>query len=682
MVFPINLILNLMKNLFLLLLLTALLAGSSYSQDFSRMKGSEICSMKKSKMLHPENYFQDSPNSVNTPRHSYDVLNYKLNLDIYSCYFSPYPKSFTASNIITFRVDSTLNNIKLDVNNASLAIDSVKLISGTVLTFTHASNILTVNLDRIYNVGEVVNIRIKYRHLNVTDASFYVSGSSGYVFTDAEPEGARGWFPCWDRPSDKATIDLTAKVPLSLSVRLGGNGRLNDSTITGDSLFYHWISRDPVSTYLVVMTSKTGYQIDMIYWHKLSNPSDSIPFRFYSPTGVSSAVVKNVMNNMTNWYSQAYSEMAFEKNGFAYVPNSAGFVWGGMENQTLTTVNSWGENLASHEFAHQWWGDMVTCASWSNEGFATWSESYWVERTGGYTAYKSMINTDANSYLSGNPGWAISVPSWDITTPNTNTLFNYEITYCKGSCVLHLLRYTLGDSLFFAGLKAYGTDTTNFRLKNSTIPDFFTKMSSVAGQDLSWFYNAWIYQPNHPLYQNQYYFTNLGGGQFKVNFLAKQTQSGFFPIPIMVRISFNSGSDTTIKVMNSANNQWFSWTFNRQPTSVLFDPNNEIVIKTASLIMGTEENTSEIPAKFDLYQNYPNPFNPVTNIAFDLPKNAEVKILVYDVSGKQVEELVNEFLQAGRHSVSFNGMKKASGVYYYKIQAGDFTSVKKMIMIK
>ncbi|MCX6162355.1 MAG: M1 family aminopeptidase, partial [Ignavibacteriae bacterium] len=459
-----------MKKLFLLFLLAVLFTGSSYTQDFSKMKGSEICSMKKSKMSHPENFFQDSPNSVNTPRHSFDVLNYKLNLNIFRCYASPYPKDFVASNIITFRVDSTLTYIKLNANNTSLAIDSVRLMSGTNLTFTHTSNIVTINMDRTYNVGEIVNVKVNYRHLNVTDASFYVSGSSGYVFTDAEPEGARGWYPCWDKPSDKATLDLTVKVPLT--VRLGSNGRLNDSTVTGDSLYYHWISRDPISTYLVTMTSKVGYTIDIIYWHKLSNPSDSIPIRLYSPAGTSSAVVKNVMVQMTTYYSQKFTEHAFEKNGFAYVPNSAGFGWGGMENQTLTTVNSWGVNLAAHEYAHQWFGDMVTCASWANiwlnEGFATWSEALWEERNGSYTAYKTMINSDASSYMSGNPGWALSVPSWDVTTPDANTLFNFAITYCKGSCVLHLLRYTLGDTVFFNGLRAYASDTVNFRLKNST----------------------------------------------------------------------------------------------------------------------------------------------------------------------------------------------------------------------
>jgi aminopeptidase N len=670
-----------MKKFILTIIAFLAIINLGFSQDYEGKRGSEICSMKHTKMTHLENYFQDSPN---TPRHSFDVINYKLNVDLYACYFSPYPKSFTASNVITFRVDSTLNNIKLNALNASLAIDSVRLMSGTALTYSQVSNILTINLDRTYNVGEIVNVKINYRHLNVTDASFYNSGSTGYVFTDAEPEGARGWFPCWDRPSDKATTDLTAKVPLS--VRLGGNGRLNDSLVTGDSLYYHWVSRDPMSTYLVVMTSKVGYTLNIVYWHPASHPLDSIPLRLYSPSNASSAGIAAILPTATTYFSAAFGEMPFEKNGFCYVPNSAGFVWGGMENQTLTTINSWNENTTLHEYAHQWFGDMITCASWSNiflnEGFATWNESYWVERTGGYTAYKNMILTDASSYMSGNPGWAISVPSWDVTTPDANTLFNFAITYCKGSCVLHLLRYTLGDSLFFAGMKAYATDTANFKLKNTTIPEFFGKMGSVAGQDLSWFYNAWIYQPNHPTYQNNYYFTNLGGGQYRVNFLAKQTSASFFPIPIMIKMSFATGADTTVKVMNNVNNQMFSFIFNRQPTAVVFDPNNEIVIKTASLIMGTEENISSTPSQFELKQNYPNPFNPVTNIEYDIPKNSNVKVIVYDNSGKEVSVIVNEFKQAGKYSSSFNAMNLASGVYFYKIQAGDFTAVKKMTLIK
>ena len=123
-----------------------------------------------------------------------------------------------------------------------------------------------------------------------------------------------------------------------------------------------------------------------------------------------------------------------------------------MEHQTMTFVSSFGFELLAHELAHQWFGNKVTCGSWAdiflNEGFATFAEAIWLEKDGGFTAYKNEIDYDASSYLGGNPGWPIVNPSWAFTPPNVNQLFNFAITYAKGACVLHQLRYVMGDSHF------------------------------------------------------------------------------------------------------------------------------------------------------------------------------------------------------------------------------------------
>ena len=654
----------------------------SFGQDLNFHNGAERCSYTKS---HSKNGFilnhLDSPNA---PRHSFNVLKYTLNMNIYNCFKSPYPYTFSASNKMQFRVDSSLTSIYLNAVSTSMTIDSIRLVGGPLLVYTHASDKLTITMNRTYSVGEIAEMIIYYRHNSVSDGAFYVQ--SGYVFTDAEPEGARKWFPCWDRPSDKALLDLTAKVPSN--VKLGSNGRLADSTASADTIWYHWVSRDSVSTYLVVMTGNTSFNIAIVKWPRISNPLDTVPIRLYYNSGNSYTWTLNNIGPMTTYYSQKYGEHPFEKNGFA--TGGSQFVWGGMENQTLTTLCSycWDESTVSHEYAHQWFGDMITCATWAdiflNEGFATFTEAVWLERAGGYSAYKSNINSDASSYLSGNPGWAISVPSWAINTPDVNTLFDYSITYCKGACVLHQLRYVLGDTVFFNAIKSYATDTANFKYRAATIPDFFTKIGSVAGQDLSWFMNAWIYQPNHPVYQNGYNFANLGGGQWRINFLAKQSQTnaGFFPMPIEIKFSFATGSDTTVRVMNNVNNQLFSFYFNRQPTSVVFDPSNMIVLKTASLSVGVNENEGKVPDKYNLYQNEPNPFNPVTNTNYDVAKNSHVKLIVYDLLGKEVKTLVNENQNAGKYTASFNGMNLSSGVYLYRLETDNFTSVKKMLLIK
>ena len=663
------------KALFLLIILDFLFSGLLSAQHYGGSKGSSYCSKRKIESVKKMSNLMISPD---TPRHSFDVLNYTLNLDIFACYTSPFPKSFMASNLITFKVDSTLNRIKFNAVNSSLIIDSVSMAG---VSFTHAADILTIILDRTYNPGETAGIMIYYKHKNVTDGAFYVG--NGFVFTDCEPEGARRWFPCWDQPADKTTVDITAKVPLD--VKLGSNGRLQDSTIVGPALYYHWISRDPVSTYLVVLTSKVNYQLDIFYWHKLSKPTDSVPMRFYYNAGEDPSAMEAIIGPMTDYYSNRFGEHPFEKNGFATLNSQ--FEWGGMENQTLTSLctDCWEESLVAHEYAHQWFGDMITCATWAdiflNEGFATFVEAVWTEHQYGRAAYKNEIANNAQYYLNNNPGWAISEPSWATSTPGVNTLFNYAITYLKGSCVLHQLRYVLGDSLFFAGMKSYATDTVNFKFKSATIDDYRDKMAEASGQDLNWFFDEWIYQPNHPVYHNIYGVEQLDETSWRVNFTAIQNtslSSLYFQMPIELKIHFQGGTDTLIRVFNSFNGQLFSFEFNKQPVMLTFDPNNEIVLKQGTSLVGMDEPpASGVETK--LLRPAPNPFTRSTILSYQLAGKGHVNLSVYDIYGKMVRELVNTTQNAGAYQVPFEAGGLAPGIYQCRLVADGKAEVVKLM---
>ncbi len=665
-----------MKQSSILLIILFSFFTIGHAQDFSAMKGSEYCALKKSNLQ----LSQHSPFNTNSgPQHTFDVIKYTLNVDLYSCYSSPFPRSFTGSVIINFKVDSTLNSIKVNAVNSSLIIDSVRL-SG--ISFTHSNNMLTIQLDRIYNVGEVADVKVYYRHKNVQDDAFY--SNNGTVFTDSEPEGARKWFPCWDKPSDKALFDLTARV--KSNVKLGSNGILADSTLNGNYLTYHWISNQNVATYLMVITSKVNYQLNIGWWHKLSNPADSIPLRYYFNQGENPAPVMAILPEMTTWYSQNFIEHPFEKNGFATL--NSDFTWGGMENQTLTSLcpGCWSESLAAHEYAHQWFGDMITCSTWAdiwlNEGFATWTEAFWYESDGGYSAYKSDINSDANSYLSNNPGWAISNPDWAVTTPSSNVLFNYAITYAKGACVLHQLRYVLGDALFFQTLQAYCADT-NLKYKSATIQDFGAKVNLITGEDFNWFFDEWIFQPNHPIYQNTYNFTALGNNQWKVNFHMKQVQTNasFFKMPVEVKIRFSNATDTIIRFMNDVNFQQLSWTVGKQPIQFQFDPDNMIVLKGGGTVVGTDENVYEGSRVF-LSQNVPNPANANTTISYEITEPMNVKLEIINMLGIVLMCPVNSTQPGGKHETIIDCYSLTPGNYLCKLSAGSDVQYKKLVIIK
>ena len=612
------------------------------------------------------------------PTHTYDVLSYTISLNVYNSFFSPYPKNYNAKNIILVKADSTLNFIKLNAANSSLVIDSVRLAGAS---FTQANDTLRIQLNRTYTPGEIFQVRISYHHINVTDGAFFAK--NGFVFTDCEPEGARKWFPCWDKPSDKALVDITVKVPLN--AKCGSNGALMDSTINGDTLTYHWASAQPVATYLTVITARLNYNLDIVYWHKLSNPADSIPLRFYYNPGENPYFIEGILPDMTTYYSQNFIEHPFQKNGFATL--NSDFGWGGMENQTLTSLaaNYWWEGVVSHEYAHQWFGDMITCGTWAdiwlNEGFATWTEAFWIEKTLGYTGYLNEIHGDASTYLSGNPGWAISVPGWAINTPSVGILFNLQITYKKGACALHQVRYLLGDALFFQVMQAYCADT-NLRFKSATIGDFNAKVNEVTGTNYDWYFTDWIYQPNHPLYQNRYNFEDLGNGQWNVNFQANQVQTNpaFFRMILNFKVIFSDATDTTFRAMNDINSQVYQWRFDKQPIQFFFDPSNEIVLKSASTTLGLPE--ADQPGGFHLYQNIPNPAANTTKIVYELNHDTRVRLDILDISGKVIATPVNESKAGGKHFVDVDCSSLAPGIYYYTLNAGDFRQTRKMVISK
>lgn len=506
---------------------------------------------------------------------NYHVLSYTMNLDIYNCFISPYPSSFKADLSINLESDSQTDIITLDAIDSALHIDSV---TQDASSFEHKNNLLKIKLNNTLSKSEQAAIRIYYHHLNVHDGAFYTS--NGLVYTDCESQKARSWFPCDDRPSDKGTFELFARTPSN--VKLGSNGLLVDSTVSGDTITYHWQEKYPVATYLIAIAASSAYNLDILY-----SSNGKYPIRFYWKKWENISKVRGIEKlivPLNDFYSQIFGEYPFEKIGFATADSL--FPWGGMENQTLIILcpNCWDEDLISHEFAHQWFGDLISPANWAdiwlNESFATYCEALWDEHQYGQIAYRMKLERNAAEYFYTNPGTPVYDSSWVQNPPNDDVLFNSATSYDKGACVLAMFRYVIGDDLFFKVLKGYATDP-KFQYKSASTQDFIAKADEVTGMSLDWFFYEWLTSPGFPVYENHFYFNELSSGKWQVQAQIKQTQKeNFFIMPVEIKFVLENNTDTTVRVNNNVNNQTFNFVLREKPVKTVFDPDKNIILKS------------------------------------------------------------------------------------------------------
>ena len=247
---------------------------------------------------------------------------------------------------------------------------------------------------------------------------------------------------------------------------------------------------------------------------------------------------------------------------------------GGMEHQTNTGQGTFNESVTAHELGHQWWGDMVTCKTWHdiwlNEGFATYSEAIWFENKPGSSGLPAL-----HAHMATRRPGSVNGTVYCSTVTDPNRIFSSDFSYRKAGWVLHMLRKAVGDQTFFDILAEH---RARHEYSAATTADFIQTASDVAGQDLSWFFNPWIYQPGAPTYQYGWQAATIGGQPY-LRLRIRQTQSAsypLFPMPIEVRVSTTGGTQT-FTVFNDAATEHFLLPLAAAATGVTLDPDNWIL---------------------------------------------------------------------------------------------------------
>jgi len=382
-------------------------------------------------------------------------------------------------------------------------------------------------------------------------------------------------------------------------------------------------------------------------------------------------------DDMLELFSNTYGPYPFlnEKYGHAEFGRNAG-----MENQTISSMGAFNDDIIAHELTHQWFGDKITCRNWENiwlnEGFATYGQAIYHEAAEGISGYDNFIkNTMAVAKTAQGTIYVEDVN-------NINEIFSGNRSYAKGCIVLHMLRGVTGDSVFFRILRTYVADTA-VAYKTAVTDNFKNVAESVSGMDLNYFFNEWIYGENYPQYNVSWTTESINSEQYKASINIQQnvnTFPAFFTMPVQIEISMQRG-DTVFTVFNNMQSQTFEFIVNSNPLNFKIDPDNWI-LKSVS-------GEDIIPVSYSLEQNFPNPFNPATTISYRLGRPSSVTITVYDILGQQLEVLVNEKQREGYYAVDFTGDALPSGAYFYTILAYDYDGVdlifeeaRKMILVK
>jgi aminopeptidase N len=597
--------------------------------------------------------------------HSVSSTNYDINY--YRCEWTVDPAVRFISGSVTsyFTILSQSNSIVFDMSNA-LAVDSI-LYHGKKTTFIQTINDgLQVNFPASIAANQKDSVSIFYKGAppNTGFGSFNTTTHSGMpvLWTLSEPYGAPTWWPCKDITTDKAdSIDIIITNPATYTS--SSNGMNVKEVVNGNNRTTYWKHRYPIATYLVAI-AVTNYTIvnDLVQL-----PSRQMPVILHSyPETLSSfRIAIDIAKFCLQGFSSRFIEYPFSAEKYAQTQFSWG---GGMEHQTNSFITSSGAGLVAHELSHQWFGDKITCGSWHdiwlNEGFATYMEYIYVELSSPSSRF-SMLQ-GLNNYITSQPGGSVYVPD----TTNINRIFDGRLTYDKGGYLLHMLRWKLGDSAFFRGVRRYLMDPL-LAYRHAYTADLKRNLEVESNQDLTKFFNQWYYGEGYP----NYHATWTQQGSNVVRLELDQTTSTstvpFFEMP--VPLEFKSATRDTILVVNhTANNQVFTLNPGFTADSIIIDPQLWILSRNK-----TSNKVSIASSTSDLVV-FPNPVKGEFSISY--PNNYPgLQVRIFNATGQLV---YSEKPATGNVSSTIDASQWAAGVYLLTISANGIQETRRFEVLR
>lgn len=590
----------------------------------------------------PKLVVNNVPTALQNFETSFDVLNYNATLDLT---FAPLAN---VKGICIITIKWLKNPEHFTFYLRDLQVDSINFVNSEVAKFEFVNDSYVVKTPINTKVGDTLKIIVKYSGKMTAESG---TGSWGGVFSNGGMlysigvgfhanyvSTTRHWLPCFDHPQDKATCNLSFIVKKGLSVASVGSlvSKINNDSTS----IFNWESKDQMSTYL--MTFSVDNLVPLNFYSNILN----IPIVVYSKPvdTLSTRISFKNLPRMVEFLSKTFIPYPFEKVGFVNTPT------GSMEHQTLISIN---QSISKsrdtinetgfHELSHQWFGDLVTCAdfryAWLNESFATFCETLWREELGGKVEYFNSQEKRKNSYLSTTKQEGL-LPLEDFSRMPPSS--NYPATiYSKGAVVLGMLRFELGDSLFFGSIRNY---LKKFSYSIATTDDLKNSFENFSGKNLDWFFDQWIKRIGFPIIEAELELKNKNQYVVKLNQVQSDTLGKFINIPVDIKFDLVDGKSFNKVFYLNERLQFYPFDTPNTIQKITINKGNNVIglydIKkvTTSSVNETvrtffDSNEVQIIAK-------PNPVRLSTGyISIEIKKLSdcsEILYQLYDTSGKKI----------------------------------------------
>ena len=488
-------------------------------------------------------------------------------------------KARTISGLAEIRIQPNqkpVSELKLDA--VDLTIRSVTA-SEPIRAWQAADGKLVITFASPLPVDRESGVTVEYSG-EPTKGLYFRTPEMGYkpgeahLFTQGEAIDSRYWYPCFDAPNEKLTTEVTCHVPEGMTVI--SNGRLvsEQRDPTSGLVTFHWTQEKPHANYLVTLVAGQ--------FKKIEDRHGDVPLSFVTlPSEIAQATssFRDTKDMMTFFEFETGVPYPWAKYDQICVND---FVEGGMENTSATTLTDstlftedteniqTSESLVSHELAHQWFGDLVTCHDWSdvwlNEGFATYYQVLYDGHKNGRDSMLYELYHNAQN-ITGHANDTNAIVNRTYGDPMNQ--FGY-LAYPKGGWVLHMLRSQLGEELYRKVIRTY---LTRHAYQNVQTEDLRAVIQELSGRSFVQFFDQWVYHAHHPELDVSYSWdeqTRLA----KVTIKQTQQLSAqvlLFDFPLTIRFKGAFGAvDKVVQVHEKEADYYFP--FDSAPGGVRFDP--------------------------------------------------------------------------------------------------------------